>query len=184
MDHMREILSDAKAAADAVAGMPEPGKLVWGTVTDAYPDEYRVRFDTQTSSHPVIAPDPCRPGDRVLCTRMGRQTIITNVITRPWRYPQLFNGWQVSGSHRQLAYRRQGDIVYWRGVVTAGNLEFLICRVDVDCRPMDSLAVMNGGWGIENRALRVATDGAIRLSTTGTVSSSWISFDGAYYSVV
>lgn len=184
MDYMTELLAEAKATAATMGATPDPGRMVWGTVTASFPDEYRVRFDTQTSDHPVIAPEACRPGDRVLCMRMGRQTVIMRVIHRPWRYPQLFNGWVNASGHRALAYRRQGDLVFWRGVVNSGNMEFLICRVDEDCRPDDDLAMMHGGWGPENRALRVFNDGAIRLSTSGTFSSSWVSFDGAYYSVV
>ncbi|KUG57770.1 hypothetical protein [Nesterenkonia jeotgali] len=184
MDPISELLAEAKAAATALAGMPTPDKWRWATVTSAYPDEYRVRFDAQTTEHPVIAPEPCRPGDRVLCARMGRQTIISKVITRAWRYPTLLNGWDKGdGSHRELAYRRQGDLVFWRGVVYGGAGVNAICTVDQDCRPIDGLAAMNGGWGTENRNIRVAADGNVLLSNS-SYSSSWTSFDGAYYSVV
>lgn len=190
MDPITELLAEMRAATTNFNRQPEPDHYVWGTVVTAFPDPYTVRFDTQSTAHPVIAPDPCRPGDRVLCLRMGRQTIISQVITRPWRVPNLLNNWSTGSytpgtGHRGVSYRRLGDTVQFRGVVNGsptGGLTANILRVDTDCRP-SGLAVMSGGWGVENRDIRVETDGYVHLSA-GSFSSTWTAFDGVSYSVV
>ena len=107
--------------------------------------------------------------------------------TPAWIAPTLLNGWTIysPGSGFSLpGYRKIGDIVYLRGMITGGS---------VAAAPFFNLPVgyrISGGAYFIIASAGTPTANYIQVNTSGDVrnvstlpSNSWLSLDGVYFSV-
>lgn len=116
-------------------------------------------------------------------------------VATPWTAPTYVNNWatmQPTGPYEQPGYRRIGDLVYMRGLITrstAGATDETMFTLPVGFRPPENVVLNAWSEGIVSAGARAAQ--RIGVSSAGVVAiqqaataGGWVSLDGLFFSTV
>src|SRR4029453_9280226 len=113
---------------------------------------------------------------------------VPTVTAVPWIAPTLLNGWtiyQPGSGYSVPGYRKVGDIVYIRGMVTGGTMTsgIAILTLPVGYRIPGGAYFMIAAAGTPTaKRLQVNTSGDL-LIPSALDSNAWLNLDGIFFSV-
>jgi len=100
----------------------------------------------------------------------------TATAVTPWTNLTLLNGWTNVGGFGTAQYRKVGDMVQLRGLVTGGAISAVIGNLSVGFRPIVQLTVPFAQNGVGANYLSITPNGDISPAANGYVSLSGIQF--------
>jgi hypothetical protein len=100
----------------------------------------------------------------------------TATTVTPWTALTLTNGWTNVGGFGTAQYRKVGDMVQLRGLVTGGAISAVIGNLPAGFRPLIQMTVPFAQNGVGANYLSLTPNGDITPAANGYVSLSGIAF--------